>query len=81
MTQERRQELVGLVRKRMDQAHVEIRAIRHEALAALRARDPRRLVGADDVKRETARLQQITDRFTVEIDRLGRMKEATIFQV
>lgn len=81
MTEERRRELVALVHKRMDQAHVEIRAIRHEALAALRARDPKRLVGADDVKRDTARLQQITDRFTAEIDRLGRLKEESVLRL
>ncbi len=39
MTEERRRELVALVHKRMDQARVEIRAIRHESLAALRARE------------------------------------------
>ena len=39
MTEERRRELVGLVRKRTDQARVEIRTVRHEALAAVRERD------------------------------------------
>lgn len=81
MTEERRRELVALVRKRMDQAHVEIRAIRHEALAALRTRDPKQLVGADDVKRDTVLLQRMTDRFTAEIDRLGQIKEGAIMRL
>ena len=63
LSEERRRELVGIVHKRMDQARVEIRAVRHEALAAVRARDPKRPVASDDVHRETALLQRLTDRF------------------
>jgi ribosome recycling factor len=81
MTEERRLELVGLVRKRADQARVEIRAVRHEALAAVRAQDPKRPLGADDVRREAALLQRMTDRFTAEIDRLGHLKEASILRL
>jgi ribosome recycling factor len=65
----------------MDQARVEIRAVRHEALAAIRARDPKKLVGSDDVRRETAELQLLTDRFIAEIDRLGQIKEESILRL
>jgi ribosome recycling factor len=81
LSEERRRELVGLVRKRMDQARVEIRAVRHEALAALRARDPRRPVGSDDVHRETDLLQRMTDRFIAEVDRLGQIKEKSVLRL
>jgi ribosome recycling factor len=74
MTGERRLELLKLVRKRLDQARVEIRAVRHETLPALRVRDAR----ADDIRREIALLQRMTDRFSDEIDRLGHLKEASI---
>ena len=59
----------------------EVRAVRHEALAAIRARDPKRLVGSDDVHRETALLQRMTDRFIAEIDRLGQVKEESILSL
>jgi ribosome recycling factor len=78
MSEERRRELMGLVRKRMDQARVEIRTLRHEALAAIRAEDRVRLVGQDEVHRETALLQRMADRFAAEIDRLGRLKEESL---
>jgi ribosome recycling factor len=81
LSEERRRELVGLVRKRMDQARVEIRAVRHEALAAIRARDPKKLVGSDDVRRDTDLLQRITDRFIAEVDRLGQIKEKSILRL
>ena len=81
MTEERRREIVGLVHKRMDQARVEIRAVRHEALGELRGRDHERDVGKDEVRRETERLQQLTDRFVAEVDRLGQIKETGVMRV
>jgi ribosome recycling factor len=81
VTEERRREVVSLVRKRMDQAHIEIRALRHEALAVVRTRDPNRLVGSDDVRREVALLQRMTDRFAAEIDRLGHIKEESVVRL
>jgi ribosome recycling factor len=81
LSEERRRELVSLVRKRMDQARFEIRALRHEALAAVRAKDRERLVGSDDVHREAALLQRMTDRFATEIDRLGQVKEDNILRL
>jgi ribosome recycling factor len=79
MTEDRRRELVALVHRRMDQARVDIRAVRHEALAALR--DPKRAIGADEVRREVGRLQAMTDRFVAEIDRLGQLKEASLMRL
>ena len=81
MTEERRRELVKLVHKRMDQARVEIRAIRHESLASLRALSTDRQMGADEFRRGTALLQQMTDRFVAEIERLGRVKDASLLRL
>lgn len=80
MSEERRRELVSLVRKRMDQAHVEIRTLRHEALAAVRAEDREPPLSADERHRATTLLQQMTDRFSAEIDRLGRLKEESVLR-
>jgi ribosome recycling factor len=79
MTEDRRRELVTLVHRRMDQARVEIRSLRHAALTALR--DRKRHVGADGVRREEGRLQATTDRFMNEIDRLGQVKEASLMRL
>jgi ribosome recycling factor len=81
VTEERRRELAELIRKRVERAHVEIRTVRHEALAAIRTGDPRRPVGRDDVRRETAELQRLADGFTAEIDRLGSIKQAAIVRL
>ncbi|HET9345173.1 MAG TPA: ribosome recycling factor [Candidatus Limnocylindrales bacterium] len=81
MSEERRRELVVLVHRRVDQARVEIRAIRHEGLATIRAREKERSMGADDARRETAALQRMTDRYVAEADRIGQAKEASVLQL
>ncbi len=81
LTEDRRIELAGLVRKRAQQAHVEIRTIRHEALASVRTRDGKHAAGSDEVRHELDLLQRSTDRFAVAIDRLGQAKEETILRV
>jgi ribosome recycling factor len=81
LTEDRRNELAGLVRKRVEQAHVEIRTIRHEALASVRARDRKHSVASDEVHRELELLQRSSDRFAAEIDRLGRQKVETILRI
>jgi ribosome recycling factor len=81
MSEDRRHELVGPVHRRMDQARVEIRAIRHEALAGLKDRERSRVVGADDARREAQSVQHLTDQHIAEIDRFGRAKEATVLRL
>lgn len=77
MTEERRREIVHLVEKRMDQARVDIRALRHEGLAAMKTARG----GKDEARRATARLQETTDRYVAEIDRLGRLKEESVMRL
>jgi ribosome recycling factor len=81
LTEERRRELVGLVRRRMEQARVDIRTLRHDANAAMQREQKDRGSGADDLHRELERLQRMTDRFTDEIDRLGQVKEQDLLAV
>jgi ribosome recycling factor len=81
LTEDRRKELAGLVHKRVERAHVEIRTIRHEAMAAIRARERRHVAGSDEIHRELELLQRSSDRFTTEVDRLGLAKEATLLRV
>jgi ribosome recycling factor len=81
LSEERRLELVDLVHTRMERAKVELRTIRHEALAMLRGPDRDRHAGADELAREADLLQRMTDRSASEIDRLGRIKEESILRL
>jgi ribosome recycling factor len=81
MSEDRRRELVAVVRRRADQAKVELRSVRHAALASIRDREAGRSIGADVARRETAQLQLLTDRHVAEIDRLATAKEASILHL
>ena len=81
LTEKRRHELAGLVRQRVERAHVEIRTVRHEALGAIRARGHQHVAGSDEVHHELDRLERTSDRFGAEVDRLGQAKQATILRV
>jgi ribosome recycling factor len=81
LTEERRKDLVKLVHKRMEEARVEIRNHRRdvadEIKKALRDGD----IGADEERREMELLQKLTDRWTAEVDRVGKHKEQEILEV
>jgi ribosome recycling factor len=81
MTAERREELATLVHQRVVRAHVDVRTIRHEAMAVIRARARAHVGGSDEARRAVERLQRATDRVSAEIDRLGEAKAATIRRV
>jgi len=81
LTEERRKDLVKLVHKRMEDARVEIRNHRREVAdeikKALRDGD----IGVDEERRELEALQKVTDRWTTEVERVGKHKEQEILEV
>ncbi|CAN5727138.1 ribosome recycling factor [soil metagenome] len=81
LTEDRRKELVKLVHKRMEQARVEVRNHRREATDEVRRREREGEVGADEARRDQDHVQALTDRWTAEVDRVGRVKEQEIMEV
>ena len=81
LTEERRKELVRMVHRRMEESRVEIRNLRREAADALKKDERDGAVGADESHRELAALQQLTDRFIADVDRIGDHKEQEVLEV
>jgi ribosome recycling factor len=81
LTEERRKELVKQVNKRMEEAKVEIRNHRRDALDAIRKREKDGEIGADESYREQESLEKLTHKWTDEIDRVGAAKEAEVLEV
>src|SRR5687767_12155101 len=76
LTEERRMELVKQVHKRMEEAKVEIRNHRRDEVDAIRKREKDGQIGADEAKRDQERVEKLTHRWTDEVDRVGKAKEA-----
>jgi ribosome recycling factor len=81
LSEERRRDLVRVVHKRMEEARVEVRQLRREAAEEIRAEEREGAIGADEGHREMEKLQQLTDRWTAEVDRVGAVKEQEIMEV
>jgi ribosome recycling factor len=81
LTEERRRDLVKLVHKRMEEARVEIRNHRRDVGDDVKKAEKAGDLTADDSRRELELLQKVTDRWTAEVDRVGKHKETEIMDV
>jgi ribosome recycling factor len=81
LSEERRRDLVRVVHKRMEEARVEVRQLRREAAEEIRDEERDGTVGTDEAHREMEKLQQLTDRWIAEVDRVGGIKEQEILEV
>ncbi|MGE0493569.1 MAG: ribosome recycling factor [Vulcanimicrobiota bacterium] len=78
LTEERRKDLVKMVKKRAEEARVSIRNIRRDAMEDIKKVDG---VPEDEVKRSQDQVQKLTDRYVDEIDRSLDNKEKEIMEV
>jgi ribosome recycling factor len=81
LTEERRRDLVKLVHKRMEEARVEIRNHRREAVDSIKKREKDGLIGADEAHRELEAVEKATHRWIDEVDRVGKAKEQEVLEV
>ncbi|CAN5577653.1 ribosome recycling factor [soil metagenome] len=81
LTEERRKDLVRLVHKRMEEARVELRNHRREAADEIKRSERDGDIGADEGRRQLDALQKVTDRWTAEVERVGKHKEQEILEV
>jgi ribosome recycling factor len=81
MTEERRREIVKVVRAQAETGRVALRSVRREALADLKDLLKEKLVTEDEDRRGQDEIQKLTDRFVAQIDALLKDKEAEIMEV
>jgi ribosome recycling factor len=78
-TEERRKELVKVVRKIAEEGRVAVRNVRRDTVQHLK--DLKDHVGSDDERRAEDRVQKLTDDHTKTIDDLLRHKESEVMEV
>jgi ribosome recycling factor len=81
LTEERRHELVKQVRRRTEQARVEVRNHRREAGDQLKKALRDGNLSEDEERRELEHLQQLTDRYVEAIEARAERKEAEVLEV
>ena len=78
-TEERRKELVKIVRGLAEEGRIAIRNIRRDVMADLHALDG--VVGADDIRRAEERVQKLTDEHVGQIDAALKQREIDVMEV
>jgi len=81
LSEERRQELIKVVRRRVEERRVTVRNLRREAMDELKEKEKNKDISQDEQKRASNQLQKITDNFIIEIEKIGQDKEAELLQV
>jgi ribosome recycling factor len=81
LSEERRQELIKVVRKRIEERRIIIRNLRHDTLKELREMEKNKDISQDEHKRAREQLQRLTDRFIADAEEVGRDKEKELVEV
>jgi ribosome recycling factor len=81
LTEERRRDLVKVVRGRLEECRVAIRNIRRDLHNDMRDFEKEKLISEDDLIRGEEDLQKITDQKIDEVNKRGQRKEQEIMEV
>jgi ribosome recycling factor len=81
LTEERRHELVKLVRSRAEEARVAVRNVRRDVQNELRDLEKEKEISEDELYRSEERLQKLTDDHVEAINAVSEKKEAEVLEV
>ena len=81
LTQERRFEMVRLLKKKIEDGKVSVRNVRRDSVERLRKLEKEKSISQDDSRRGQDQIQKSTDSYTKLIDDISKAKEDEITQV
>jgi len=81
LSEERREELVKMVKRRVEESKVAIRNIRREANDDLKEYEDEKLISEDDHHRGRDQVQDLTNEYVSTMDEIGERKETEILEV
>ena len=81
LTEERRKDLIKVVKSEGENAKISIRNIRRDGNDDLKKQLKEKLISEDDEKRDQAKIQTLTDEFIKSIDSLIISKEKDLLEI
>ena len=81
LTEERRKELIKLVKKHAEEGRVAIRNVRRHSKEELERLEREHVISEDELTRSEKELQKLTDRFVGEVDEVSSHKEQELLEV
>jgi len=81
LTEERRQELTRVVRRKVEERRIVIRNLRREVMDELKGLEKNKDISQDEHKRALDQLQKLTNSFIANAEQIGRDKEVELMEV
>jgi ribosome recycling factor len=81
LSEERRAELIKIVRHRTEERKIVVRNLRHETLDVFKKLEKDKAISQDENKRAQDQLQKLTDIAIIEVDKLSKAKEKELQEV
>jgi ribosome recycling factor len=81
LSEERRQELLKMVRRRIEEAKIAVRNVRRDALEELKTQEKDKELSQDELKQLQSQLQKVTDAYTVRVELAGKDKEKEVMEI
>lgn len=81
LTEERRKDMIRVVRQEAEGGRVAIRNIRRDAIGDLKDLLKEKLIGQDDERRAEESIQSITDQYVAQVDQALAVKESELMEV
>ena len=81
LSEERRNELVKLVSKRVEERRIAVRNIRRDGIETLREMEKDKQISQDELKNNTKKIDQLTEAFVERVNEIGEIKEREIREI
>jgi len=81
LTEERRKDLVKVVKKMAEEARIAVRNIRRDSIDRIKESEKKKEISEDEMKRWQDRIQKETDSYVKKIDEILKAKEQEIMEV
>jgi ribosome recycling factor len=81
LTEERRKDMIRIVRHEAEGGRIAIRNIRRDAMHDVKELLKEKMIGEDDERRAEGEIQVITDKHVAEVDKVLAGKESELMEI
>ncbi len=81
LSEERRQELIHLMRQKLENGRIMVRQARHEAMADIKKQKDQKTISEDEAGRMEKEVQKLTDELIGDIEGMGKKKEEELLAI
>ena len=81
LTEERRKDMIRVVRQEAEGGRIAVRNVRRDAISDVKDMLKEKMIGEDDERRAEEEIQEITDKYVAQIDSVLAEKEAELMEI